>query len=304
MTRTGTTVGILITAFRRKEYLARAIGSARFQLDPPDEIIVSSDFEVEDGGCRNVRYIRTRTDSLPGHQLAEAFRTMSTDVVSFLDDDDEFRNDKVHRIRTEFEKDKKLTLLRNGFSPVNAAGLPANDYLRFLPQPRNERYLISVDPKPGDFRWIAKNHAYGNLSTISIRRLALLSRLDELEKVEAATDGSIATLMLDAGGGHRFIPGGFTTRRVGTSLRTRGTGGESDRAVRTFESLLGFVTEPLARRYCRYCLAWAKVDRYLRSPGCRLSLEEWGEYVRPRLRSTSATEWIDGARSLWKMVRT
>jgi glycosyltransferase involved in cell wall biosynthesis len=300
-----TTVSALITAYRRRKYLRQAVQSVLDQSDRPDEITVSKDFEepeldrfVSENGVTSVLI----DECSVGHQLADGIRRCHSDVISFLDDDDLFAYEKVRRVRAEFDRDPNLILLRNGFVPLDEEHRLANPD-RTFPQTRHRYHLISPDPKPRDLRFIVRHRAYGNQSTISIRRLAILSRLDELEKTEAGTDGATATLMLDAGGGHLFIPERMTVRRIGSSVRTQGTGVEAERAVRTYQRLLDFVQEPLARDYASYCLSWAKVDRFLRQPGSRLTFEEWSRYVRSHLSSTTPHTWVTGARSLWKMVR-
>jgi hypothetical protein len=300
-------VSVLITCYRRREYLARAIASVLRSSAPSTErevVVVADAVEPTLAAEWRRQGIDLVVADLPivGEMLRAGLERCHGDAVSFLDDDDLFVPAKLGVVRDAFAADPELVLFRSGFDPIDSAGAPVPSLRRTLPQPSRAYQIDTRTVGPGQRAWIARNRAYGNLSTMSVRRSALLARADDLVRVEAATDGSIATLMLDTGGHHRFDPRHLLQRRVGTSQRSLGKSGEASRAVRTFEYLSTRVRGPAAHWYVQLMLSWAKVDDFLHSRDGRLSLDDWAAYVRYHLPRIDAATWEVEAWSLARMV--
>lgn len=300
-------VSVLISCYRRRAFLPSAVESALAQNAPGSgyEVVVVKDFSdpAVDADWRS-RGVRIVNGDLPvvGQMMLAGLRECRGEVVCFLDDDDAFHPSKLAQAQDAFEHDPELSLLRNGFEPVDRAGRPVPELRRVLPQPRTPFAFEPNHATGRDLSRVIRTRAYGNLSTFSVRRKPLLARAEDLGHVEACTDGSVATLMLDAGGRHRFVPERWTRRRVGTSFRSLGKGAEARRAVRTFEHLRVAARTAPARRYADVLLSWAKVDAFLNSEDGRLSLAEWLAFARNHLPRLDADTWETEAWSLGKWV--
>jgi hypothetical protein len=300
-------VSVLVTCYRRPQYLPLAVASALASSLSPEErqVVVVAD-AVDPGLARRwgERGVETLVADLPvvGEMLQRGLERCRGEVVSFLDDDDLLAPERLVAIRDAFAADPDLVLFRTGFDPIDGSGAPVPSLRRALPQPRRGRGLDTRALSSPDRAWLARNRAYGNLSTMSVRRAPLAERAVDLARVEAATDGSVATLMLDAPGHHRFDPRPLLLRRAGTSQRSLGVGGEASRAVRTFEYLSSQARTPGARWYSRLMLSWARVDDFLHSRNGHLSLDDWGTYVRYHWPRTDAATWEAEAWSLARIV--
>lgn len=296
---------VLITAYRRRAFLLGAVDSVLSQTLPRGdyEVVVVKDWADPSVDAEwESRGVRLLIEDIPvvGQMLRAGLRQCRGDVVCFLDDDDTFRPSKLEHVRSAFEADPELVFLRNGFEPVDRAGAPAPAFRRVLPQPRAPFAFRADRATARDFSRVVKTRAYGNLSTFSVRRASIAEREDALVHVEACTDSSVATIMLDAAGRHRFVPQVWTARRVGTSLRSLGKGAEARRAIRTLEYLRSQSRSPVARRYADMFLSWARVDAFLNSEDGRLSFPEWLTYVRYHLPRLDADTWETEAWSFGK----
>lgn len=277
-------LSVVIICYRRREYLPFAVASCLRQTLERSayEVVVVKDWADDsfdrELASEDVRLIQ-RDLPIVGEMMATGLSNCSGDVVSFLDDDDACAPDRLRRVVERFESEPSLVLLRNGFEPIDRKGQPAPEFERILPQPRAPFAIEPVHAAPGDFARVVRTRAYGNLSTMSVRRPEILRRIEDLPHVEACTDASVATLMMDAEGRHRFDPAPWTQRRVSTSFRSLGTGAEGRRAVATFSYLRERARCPFARRYAEMSLAGAKVDAFLNSIDGELPFEDWLRFV-------------------------
>lgn len=299
-------VSVLITCYRRREFLPTAVASviASSGARQREVVVVTDGIDAGLGAAWRRDGVDVLVADLPivGDMIRAGLERCHGDVVCFLDDDDWFDPQKLDVVQGAFTADPDLTLLRTGFEAVDEAGRPLQTLGRILPQPRRSYVLDAHRMTAVQRAWVVRNRAYGNLSTLCVRRAALNARAEELTHIEAATDGSVAALMLDEGGRHRFDPRRLTRRRVGTSHRSLGKAEEGDRAVRTFEYLGRRVQHPSARWYAKLMLSWARVDAFLNSREGHLSLDDWLAYVWFHLPRTDASTWEAEAWSLARLV--
>jgi glycosyltransferase involved in cell wall biosynthesis len=90
------TVSVVISSYRRPQFLAAAIESALAQSHPPFEIIVVDDASPEDvqgtlagfGNCARVRYVRQARNMGPNAARNRGVALAKGRFVAFLDDDD------------------------------------------------------------------------------------------------------------------------------------------------------------------------------------------------------------------------
>jgi len=276
---------VLITCYRRRQYLEHAVASAL--ADGADEVVVVKDWgdPAVDAGLekRGVKVI-TEDIAVVGAMMARGLAECTGESVSFLDDDDMFTPGKMAAVRQAFEADPDLVLFRNGWTEVGTDGAPYPD--RHLAQPDQMRSFLTNEIDEATFRWITEKRAYGTLSTQTVRRRDLQAKEADLRRIECATDVSMAILMMDRPGRHRFDPRPLTVRRVGSGLRFAHPV-HSGAHRRTFTALRNGSTGRAARRYAEMNLQWGRLERLLGRPRVVI-LEQWTDLAARRRHALDA----------------
>jgi len=200
------TVAAVITAYKRRDYLEQAIRSVIDQTDPADEVVVVKSFAdpaMEDRWTRSgVRFISLGECPM-GASLASGIGAISSDVVSFLDDDDVWMHDKIAHVREVF-KDPDVRLHRHRY---RAFGPGEATWDRNHEQPGDASlWPLRRGPTASQIAWICRTSAYTNSSTISIGRPALLPLIPSglIERTEGGLDIVVPIGSMLAGGKHVF----------------------------------------------------------------------------------------------------
>ncbi len=95
-------VSVIIPTYNRPDFLRRAVASAQRQKGVQTDIIIvddNSDTDLTDefSGADNIRYIRNRENLGGSHSRNRGLELAKGRFVNFLDDDDEFLEDKLIR---------------------------------------------------------------------------------------------------------------------------------------------------------------------------------------------------------------
>lgn len=120
-------ISVIITAYNRKEFLLNAIKSALNQtLDKKYyEIIVIKNFtdkDIDDFINQNkIIRIISNQESLGG-KLVEALNIARGTVISFLEDDDLFFENKLDIVYKKFKTNKNIVYYHNWCVPINIKG--------------------------------------------------------------------------------------------------------------------------------------------------------------------------------------
>ena len=131
-------ISVIITAYNRKEFLLNAIKSAINQtLDKKYyEIIVIKNFEdknIDEFINENkIVGIISNEESLGG-KLVEAINIARGAVISFLEDDDLFFENKLDIVYKEFKKNNNIVYYHNLRIPINKNGKTININSEFTP---------------------------------------------------------------------------------------------------------------------------------------------------------------------------
>jgi glycosyltransferase involved in cell wall biosynthesis len=286
-------VSVLVTRYRRREFLSLALASLAAQTLPRDqyEVVVATDSSDEDLE-RQVKQIGGRVviADLPsqGEMLTRGLEACRGEVVSFLDDDDTFAVGKLVAVRDAFVRERDLTLYRNGFALMDREGQDLSSLARRFAQPRQSFEVRPPDLSRREFARIARTRAYGNLSTVSVRREALQRIAGDLGRATFAPDWAIAALLLDQRGLHRFDPRALTRRRVGPRNRPPDHG---RRTIQTLSYLKERVRNPAACDYVRLELSYAKCRRFLEEDLASLAFADWVECAYYHARSFRLGGW-------------
>ena len=122
-------IAVIIGAYRRKEYLLRAVRSVRAQDIPRDryEVFVTKDFADPVIDAELAREgIASHVDADPciGTWLGRAVRATHAPLLTFLDDDDEFEPDRLERLLAVFRDHPEVGFYRNRVRVIDAEDRP------------------------------------------------------------------------------------------------------------------------------------------------------------------------------------
>ena len=198
-------VSVIITAFRRQQYVRDAVESvlasdvdrSRYEI-----VLVTDGMKRElesELVARGVRVVRCEASAV-GEMLVRGISEARGEVVSFLDDDDCMHPSKLGHVGEVF-LDPAVLYYHHGFRRVdeNRRPLPVSREI----QPVLARFRVPLSP--GAAGWIRRKGGFYNMSSIVVRREALLRSLETLRRVTNAQDFSI--LLLIEGPGLAVIDG-------------------------------------------------------------------------------------------------
>ena len=123
-------ISVIITAYNRKEFLLNAIKSVLNQtLDKKYyEIIVIKNFEDKniDNFISGNNIKQILMDGTLGRFLDKGISEAKGEIISFLDDDDLFCENKLNIVYEEFKKDRNIVYYHNQYIPINRHGKTIN----------------------------------------------------------------------------------------------------------------------------------------------------------------------------------
>ena len=218
-------ISILIVAHQRREYLRRAVESARGQVAPGVrfEIVVVKDFADPwvDGleGSPLVHCLAVEPGPV-GQYLACGIAACSGKVICFLDDDDAFLPGKIARVHAAFRAEPALAYLHNGNLARRDDQAPVRSVFRrgygeMLELSGNGERAVAV-------RRVMAHSMAVNLSSVSVATSLLLRQEKELARIEGSTDYFLLYLALASGRPIRFDPTALTAYYVHESATRPG----------------------------------------------------------------------------------
>ncbi|MGC8615250.1 MAG: glycosyltransferase family 2 protein, partial [Thermoprotei archaeon] len=167
---------VIVAAYDRKQYVVGAVKSALNQTLPRDlyEVIVVKNFRDDLIDAKLMEWGVTNLYSEKaglGAKYWEALQVAKGDVISFLDDDDEFVPDKLEAVRNAFAMG--VDYYHNGQVFVNEAGVKLGEH-------SVSALVRGQEGKRRYARWLFEHAANGNNSSISIRRDLLTEDLTHI----------------------------------------------------------------------------------------------------------------------------
>jgi len=214
-------VSVVITAHNRKKYLINAVKSVLNQDSSRKdyEIIVVKNFADEDIDSflerEGIKCIHT--DAQPfGEKLAIGIDNSKGEVISFLDDDDEFSRNKISCLIEAFN-DQRVTYHHSSIQTIDESGKEHTDGLsKNIPNT-----LVTGNFKPNDFKIVMKYKLDWYMSAISCQANLLKKNSAIIREARASLDKLTFLLCVESGGSLYFDSRRLTRYRVHESLTTR-----------------------------------------------------------------------------------
>jgi len=200
-------ISILIVAHERREYLRRAVDSARNQLDPgvSFEVVVVTDFDEpwfeSLPGPPKIRFIRIGTGRV-GELLAEGIANCLGRLIFFLDDDDSFLPGKLRYTYRLFREHPNLVYAHNRYRARTDGGSPVHS--PFRRGYRRNLELPGAGQLERSMRAVAANSMVTNLSCVTVTTSLVKDRLEAIRRIDGSTDYLFFYLAIASRGQVRF----------------------------------------------------------------------------------------------------
>lgn len=196
-------VSVIIVSHYRKNFLTMAIHSVLSQSVSKDlfEIIIVKNFidKQFDNNFTNlgIRIINTEEQTL-GSKIVIGLENSNGEVISFLEDDDLFKEEKLKTVINLF-RDPCLTYYHNNYTIINERGISINAHLPQIPAIRRSIFINRNKLNAKTLVKITNSNGFFNLSCISIRKSLILETLYNLENLDVAVDNFFFYLAIDSG---------------------------------------------------------------------------------------------------------
>lgn len=289
---------MIVTAYRRRQYLAEAVRSVLAQDVPSTdvELIVVKDFadpELDGWLSKYGERVRIVTEDLPlGEAMARGVALARGEIVCFLDDDDRFRSEKLSRLIALFRSDPGLGFVRNSFDAIDSAGRPLPGFERYRRQPPSTRNLEATRDEAGWIRWIFSFGPHINLSSMAVRASIVRTVEPWLRRIEGGSDAFLFFTALTSTARLRIDAGRWNEYRVHSSSShaalDEGHEARDLRELRRYvataqwmnEMLRGRAKSRLATRFLTAFRLEAAASVFVMDPDGRLRFGDWLSFGR------------------------
>jgi glycosyltransferase involved in cell wall biosynthesis len=189
-------VSVIICGYNRKNYIENALNSVLNQtLDKESfEIIINTNYGIDElkiplmnSGC-DFTILRGGDEPL-GLYYARAINVSKGDIISFLDDDDEFAPEKLNYIVDKFNEHPDLVFINNDVKVIDSNGNRLTNMerdFRFQSR-RNGEILLDAKNRDLCYKAIRKHGNFCN-SSISVKTSIIKDYIEQLKGVAGAED--------------------------------------------------------------------------------------------------------------------
>jgi glycosyltransferase involved in cell wall biosynthesis len=191
--QTQSVISVIVIAHNRKTFIRDAIDSISHQTLERDrfEVIVVKNFKDKaiDEAIKSYGYINLFTDKINlGEKLITGLQYCRGDIITFLEDDDVYADDRLKVVSSVFHEDR-INYFHNVFIECDIALKPVSKP-RF-PQIRHTRTICQFKFNSDFLNWAVAHSVQSNLSSIAVRRSVLESIKEIIKSSNGGEDLSI-----------------------------------------------------------------------------------------------------------------
>lgn len=196
-------VSVIITAYNRNEFIVDAIQSVLSNSFESDkyEVIVITNFPIPSFDLHSVVLKHFMMEGTVGEFLKKGVLESSGEVICFLDDDDMFLPDKIKAVYNEFEKSESLMYFHNSQIYIDDFKSPIKNFKLHSEFTKDLEFKSKCFDKILNEmrkRDVNSDFMMFNLSSISVRRSALLKGIRLLEKIKGLTDVAVFIISISS----------------------------------------------------------------------------------------------------------
>lgn len=254
-------LSIIITCYNRREYLSKAIDSAINQDIRREEyeIILIKNFldEEIDLKCKRLGIKNIVIPGTIGEYMHRAITEAKGDVISFLDDDDEFVANKVSTVIRLYES-KKFNFLHNDFIEIDQDGNTHKSIRKELHMTNSTDHDLYISKNVDEkiYNELLRADADFNISCISISSLFASKIANYATEITASTDSFLYYMALN-NGGVLVINDVLTKYRLHESTSNtastlvefvKNMEKESLRQIKSLEKIAAYLTDPFVKK--------------------------------------------------------
>jgi glycosyltransferase involved in cell wall biosynthesis len=222
-------ISVIVTAYNRRRYLPFALRSLEAQTLPRDrfEVIVVKNFNDKESDSiisRNGWKEVYNDDPYQGRMVLAGLEESRGEVITFLDDDDMYVDNRLEEVYKAFTSFKRLVYFQNSQTIIDGNG-------NVLERPPRSKNLVGGSPIVIDvdkLQMLAKKYGMStvditlkvrtgadvNGSSMAVRRSVLESRVQLLKRLSISIDNFVFVSSLKARGLMYFTDERLTLYRV------------------------------------------------------------------------------------------
>ena len=214
-------LSVIVIAYNRREYLQRALSSLFHQTLDRDsyEIILIKNFTdpVIDEICTAYSVRSILMEGTIGEYIRRGIAESTGDIITFLEDDDKFTEDKLEKVSTIYEREK-FDFMKNGFIEIDNSDNERTESVQrstLLTRSLNDSIVLKDDEiNPKTLHFLISRGQDFNLSCMSISRSVGDQIRETISKISTCPDGTIFFLSMDIGQRFAFLPLRLTYYRI------------------------------------------------------------------------------------------
>lgn len=246
--RTNLKSAVIITVYKRYDFIQQAIYSVLNQTVLPDQIIIAADDIEYFKDLKNINLVKANFKSL-GRMIGEAIKNLRSDidVVFFLDDDDLFEQNKIEHVMRVFEENKDIVSVHNLQKFININGDEVNNKITEIYEKNQPDKEVLISKNNVFKLWNNYPYIMHNSSSIAVKKRVLDKHIYQIMNFDHMIDPILIIFSL-LEGNVLHIPEKLTRYRLGS-------GESSHNNIRTFENFLESKRKNI-------CIANVYLDQY------------------------------------------
>jgi glycosyltransferase involved in cell wall biosynthesis len=206
-------ISVIITAYNRKEFLKNAIRSVYTQLLDKGlyEVVIVKNFENKDLddyiaklGYKNIIYDTPKY----GEQISVGIEESKGEILAFLDDDDEFKQEKLSKIYNVFSTQKEVSyfhdtreyIYNDKIVDINTKDPKIKQIIKYLEEiTPHEDFLINPFDKRMENFLIKYHGIVATQSLMSVRRNCIEDKIYLLKQINTGVENFIPAFAAECG---------------------------------------------------------------------------------------------------------
>ena len=208
---------VIVYTYDRRDYIIKAVESVLSQTLPRKdyEIIVVKGFKdksIDDYLKKTVDQILLVNEKAHGKKLSKAIQASRGDYIFFLDDDDEFSENKLEFVVSLFLKIPDLTFVHNSIAKIGENGEPSPE--RDEAGPPREYIYGTGNLNRTSISTLLRYRANWYSSAMAFRRDTLVEKIAYIDQVYQSIDPFLFFCALSSKGKMALLPDRLTSYRI------------------------------------------------------------------------------------------